>query len=146
MPLRYIPAVIVLIALIGAVIYSYQIESSYIKGMNTISGELVALGDKSTFTTSINEIEERVNTQAIVDFEVNNSTYTVEGRAMGYPRWKLGKTVEVYFSESNPSEARINRWDEIYFFTLIFSFFLSCCTFFCVINFVVYKVKGRPLS
>jgi len=66
----------------------------------------------------------RVNhTQAVVDFKVNHSVYTVEGRAMGYPRWKIGQVVEVYYSEKDPGMARIKRWDEIYFCTLISSFF-----------------------
>ncbi len=146
MPLRYIPALIIVIALIGATIYSYQLESSYIKGMKLASGELVALGNKSTSSTSINGNKTTANTQAIVDFEANNSTYKVEGRAMGYPRWEIGQTVEVYFSEKNPNKARIKRWDEIYFFTVISSFFLNFCLLFGIINFIVYKIRGRPLS
>ena len=155
MPLRYIPALIIFIGLLGAGSYSYKVESSYIKGMKTITGELVALGSRSVSSRRINDDEGKVNihnheggsnTQALVDFEFNNTTFRVEGRAMGYPRWKLGQKVEVYFSESNPSEARINRWDEVYFFTLISSFFIIFCLVFSIINFVVYKVRGRPLS
>lgn len=83
MPLRYIPALIIVIGLIGATIYFYQVESSYIKGMKIASGELVDLGNRSTSSTSINGNETTANTQTIVDFEANNSTYRVEGRAMG---------------------------------------------------------------
>lgn len=146
MPLRYIPALMIVIALIGSTIYSYQIESTYIKGMRLTSAELVALGAKSTSSTSVNGNQTTTNTQAIADFEVNNSVYRVEGRALGYPRWEIGQKVEVYFSEKNPNRARINRWDELYFFTGISALSLSFCLLFGMINFIVFKVRGRPLS
>jgi len=146
MPARYIPGLIVFIALIFGGAYSYHVESSYINGMTTTKGEVVAFGSRSTSTRTTNDVEKTVNTQAIVNFVVNNETYRVEGRAMGYPDWVLGQDVEVYFAKHNPNEARINRWDEIYFFTLICSFFISTTILFSIINFIVYKVRGRPLS
>ena len=65
---------------------------------------------------------------------------------MGYPDWKIGQSVDVYFSPKDPRHSRIKRWDELYFYTLISAFFLACCVFFGVINFIVYKIRGRPLS
>ncbi len=146
MPRRYIPALIIVIALIGSTIYFYNEETSYIKDMTVAEGRVVALGEKSTATTKVNGKSTTTNTQAIVEFEANNTTYRVEGRAMGYPRWEIGQIVDVYYSEKKPNIARIKRWDEIYFFTIISAFFLSCCLFFGSINFLVYKVRGKPLS
>jgi len=54
MPLRYIPALIIFIALIGATIYAYDAESSFIKGMQISEGELVALGSRSRSSRTIN--------------------------------------------------------------------------------------------
>lgn len=146
MPARYIPALIIVAILLGCVIYAYQFESSYIKGMKQTSGMVAKLGSRSTSTITINGETTTSNTQALVDFQVNNTTYRVEGRAMGIPRWDIGQTVVVLFSEADPSRARIQRWDEIYFYTLICSFFLACCVFFGALNFIVYKVRGKPLS
>lgn len=146
MPKRYIPALIIFIALLGAAIYSYQIESSYINAMEIAAGEVVSLGSKSTVTTSINGNAKKTNTQAIVNFTVNDKTYTAKGRSMGYPYWQVGQSVEVYYSVNNPKESRINRIDELYNFTLWFLFFISASVLFATINFIVYKVRGRPLS
>ncbi|MGM0563268.1 MAG: DUF3592 domain-containing protein [Pseudomonadota bacterium] len=146
MPLRYIPALIIVLALAGASIYFYQVESSYVDGMEVASGEVVGLGSGSTSSVTTNRDKTTSNTQAIVDFEVNQSTFTVKGRAMGMPAWKVGESVEVYYSKANPEIARIKRWDELYFFTLICAFFLIASLVFAAINFAVYKVRGRPLS
>lgn len=155
MPIRYIPAVIIFLALIAATIYFYQQESTFIKGMNVTRGVVVGLGSKSTFTTSTNvnarhgtsdQNQTTVNTQAIVDFQVDGSKHRVRGRAMGYPRWQIGQSVDVYFSPRNPGQARIKRWDEVYFHTLLSGFFLIACALFALINFMIYKIRGRPLS
>ena len=65
---------------------------------------------------------------------------------MGYPYWQIGQNVEVYYSVDNPKKSRINRIDELYNFTLWFLFFISASVLFATINFIVYKVRGRPLS
>jgi hypothetical protein len=145
MTARYIPGLIIFIALIIGGAYSYHVESSYINGMTITSGEVVAFGNRSISTRTSNDIEKTVDTQAIVYFKVNNETYRVEGRAMGYPYWELGQGVEVYFAKDNPKQTRINRWDEIYFFTLTCSFFISTTILFSIINFIAYKLRGRPL-
>lgn len=146
MPKRYIPALIIFIALLASAIYSYQLESSFISAMKITTGEVVSLGSKSTATTSINGNTKKINTQAIVDFTVNEKTYTAKGRSMGYPYWQIGQNVEVYYSAENPKKSRINRIDELYNFTLWFLFFIGGSTLFATINFIVYKVRGRPLS
>lgn len=146
MPARYIPALIIVIALLGAAIYSYKVESSYISEMSITPGVVIGLGSKSTSSTTINGKKTSTNTQALVDFKVANATYRAEGRAMGFPRWNIGQNVEVYFSQINPRESRIKRWDEVYFFTTICSFFLSFALLFGTINFVIYKVRGQVLS
>jgi hypothetical protein len=146
MPKRYIPALIIVVALIGLTIYFYQQESTYIKGMEITTGVVAGLGNKSTSTTTINGKMTTVNTQALVDFQFNGSTYRVNGRAMGYPDWKIGQPVDVYFSPKDPGKSRIKRWDELYFFTFVSAFFLIACVFFGIINFIVYKVRGKPLS
>jgi len=146
MPKRYIPALVIFVALIWSTIYFYKQESSYIVGMTKGKGVVVLLGDKSTSSISFIGRTTTTNTQAIVDFEANNLTYRIEGRGLAYPRWKIDQTVDIYFSQENPTLARINRWDELYFFTILSSFFLGCLIFFATLNFIVYKIRGRPLS
>lgn len=146
MPFRYIPALIIVLALAGASIYFYQIESSYVDGMQVASGEVVGLGSSSTSSVTTNREKTTSNTQAIVDFEVNQSTFRTEGRALGFPEGKLGQSVKVYYSEGNPETARIKRWDEVYFFTLICLSFFVASLILVAINFIVYKIRGRPLS
>lgn len=155
MPLRYIPAVIIFLAVSAATIYFYQQESTYINGMNIARGVVIGHGNKSTFTTTTNvgpsqgnsnQKQKTVNTQAIVDFQVNGSKYRVAGRAMGYPGWKIGQSVDVYYSADNPRHSRIKRWDEVYFHTLLSGFFLIAMVIFAMINFIVFKIRGRPLS
>ena len=146
MPLRYIPALIIVIALLCSTVYFYTEETAYINGMAVTEGTVVALGSKSTSSTTTNGKPTQTNTQAIVEFDSDGTTVRVEGRAMGYPHWEIGRTVGVYYAENNPSEARIKRWDEVYFFTLVSAFFLSVCLLFAAINFLVYKVRGKPLS
>lgn len=146
MPLRYIPALIIVIALICSTIYAYQEESSYIDGMAVTEGVVVDLGSRSTSSVTINGTTTKTNTQAIVDFEVNDAVFRVEGRAAGYPLWEIGSTTPVYYSVNNPDKARIKRFDEVYFFTIASAFFLGCCLLFAFINFLVYKIRGTPLS
>lgn len=146
MPARYIPALVFLIALTAATIYFYNDESSFIEGMSVAQGEVVALGSRSTSSSSINGRSSSSNTQALVDFEVNGKLYRVDGRAMGYPEWTIGQKVEVYYSPEKPATARIKRWDELYFLSLICAFFISTSLVFSLVNFVVYKVRGKPLS
>ncbi len=146
MPLRYIPALVIIIGLTVATVYFYNEESSYISGMEITSGRVVALGGKSKSTITFIGSKSSANTQALVDFTVDGSTYRSEGRAMGLPGWEVGQTVDVYFSEQDPEKSRIKRWDELYFFTAICSFFLGFCLLFATVNFIVYKVRGRPLS
>jgi len=146
MPKRYIPALIIFVALIAATFYFYQQESTYIKGMSMATGAVVGLGNKSTATTTINHHKTTTKTQALVDFQYNGVTYRTAGRAMGYPRWKVGQSVDVYFSPQNPHRSRINRWDELYAHTLLSAFFLICIVLLGTINFIVYKIRGKPLS
>lgn len=146
MPSRYIPAVTIFIVLIGTTIYFYISESSYIAGMEVTSGVVVALGGKSTSSESINGQTTSTKTQALVDFAIANTIYQAQGRALGYPKWEIGQKVEVYYSQENPKEFRIKRWDEMYFFTLISLQFLLFLLVLGLINFIVYKIRGRPLS
>ena len=143
---RYIPALIIVLVLIGATIYLYDKESTYISGMSIATGKVVALGSKSTSSMSIPGKTTTRNTQAIVAFTVSGTSYRSEGRAFGYPDWKIGQTVEVYYSAANPKMSRIKRFAEVYFFSLVSAFFLSACIVFGAINYVVYKIRGRPLS
>ncbi|HED36727.1 MAG TPA: hypothetical protein ENI76_00540, partial [Ignavibacteria bacterium] len=116
---RYIPALIIFIASIIATVYFYTEESSFIKGMNLTTGVVARLGNKSSSSFTSNDIKESSNSQALVDFTVGTSKYRAEGRALGIPRWNVGQKVGVYYSLDNPNISRINRWDELYFFTLI---------------------------
>lgn len=143
---RYIPAVVIFIALIIATVYFYKEESSYISGMKLSTGVVTALGDNSFLSVVTNGGKESSNTQAIVEFTVGTSKYLTEGRALGFPRWRVGQEVGVYYSPENPNISRINRWDELYFYTLIFGHFLAAVLLFSLVNFIVYKVRGRPLS
>lgn len=146
MPARYIPALIIVIALIGSTIYFYNKESAYISGMSIAPGEVVALGSKSTSTVSVNGNKSTTNTQAIVEFTASGATYKSEGRAFGYPDWKIGQEVHVYYLPANPEKSRIKRVDEVYFYTAISGFFALCCFVFGSINYLVFRVRGRPLS
>ena len=146
MPLRYIPALVITIALIFSTLYAYKRESSYIEGMAVAEGVVTELGSRSKSSVTINGTTTKTNTQALVDFEVNGTVFRAEGRAAGYPLWEVGSKVPVYYSVNNPDKARINRFDEVYFFTLISAFFLICCLLFAFINFLVYKIRGKPLS
>lgn len=146
MPKRYIPALIIFMALIGSTIYFYQQESTYIRGMKTAQGVVVKLGSRSTSVVTDNKKTTKTNTQALVDFKVDGSTYRAEGRAMGYPRWKIGQSVDVYYSPDIPQHSRIKRWDELYFYTLLSAFFLLCLILIGAINFIIYRVRGRPFS
>lgn len=143
---RYIPAVVIFVALVLASAYFYQKESSFIEGMNTTSGTVVALGGKSTSSVETNGQTRSSNTQALVDFTVDGKTWRAEGRALGVPRWAPGEKVDVYYSPDNPETSRIKRWDELYFLTLLCLSFVAFILVFGTINFIVYKKTGRPLS
>ncbi len=143
---RYIPALVIFIALIITAVYFYTEESSFIKGMNLTTGVVSGLGSESSSSITSNGIKESSNTQALVNFTVGSSKYTAEGRALGIPRWNVGEKVGVYYSPDNPNISRINRWDEMYFFTLICAQFIVIILLFGLVNFIVYKVRGRPLS
>ena len=146
MALRYIPAVVIFIALIMATLYFYSEESSYISAMKLSTGIVTELGSNSSSSVTINGKKKSSNTQALVKFTIGSSKYTAEGRALGFPRWNIGQEVGVYYSPENPDISRINRWDELYFFTLICVHFIAAILLFSLVNFIVYKVRGRPLS
>lgn len=160
MPRRYIPALILVLGLAISTIYLFNKETAYIKGMAVASGKVVALGNKSTSTVSfssgvvlgknntsvVSTNSHTTNTQALVDFSVSGSTYRSEGRGFGYPKWRVGQAAEVYYSSDNPKINRIKRFDEVYFYSIISAFFLSFCILFGSINYLVYKIRGRPLS
>jgi len=143
---RYIPAVVIFVALIMATIYFYSEESSYISGMKLSTGIVTELGSNSSSSVTINGKKKSSNTQALVKFTIGSSKYIVEGRALGFPRWNVGQEIGVYYSPDNPNISRINRWDELYFFTLICAHFIAAILLFSLVNLIVYKVRGRPLS
>lgn len=146
MPARYIPASIIAILSLVATIFFYLSESDFIRDMKITSGKVIKLGNKSTSTISINGKKTTTNTQAIVEIVVGNGTYVSEGRSFGVPKWEVGQDVEVYYSADDPKISRIKRWDELYFFTLISAFFLISCVVLGLVNYIVYRVRGRPLS
>jgi len=143
---RYIPALIIFIGLIIATAYFYSKESSFISDMKLTTGIVTGLGGKSSSSITMNGKKESNNTQALVKFSVAASSYRVEGRALGFPQWTVGQKVGIYYSQDNPNISRINRWDELYFFTLICAHFIAAILLFSIINYIVYKVRGRPLS
>lgn len=146
MPLRYIPAVIIFIGLCLSTAYLYSQEARFIEGMTVTEGAVIGFGDKSSSSTTINGNTESENTQPLVEYSVRGDKYISEGRALGLPKWELGQTARIYYRESSPEVSRIGRFDELYFYTLLSGFFLIAITFFGLLNFVVYKVRGKPLS
>jgi hypothetical protein len=94
----------------------------------------------------INDRKGAGHTEAIVGFTVNSINYKVKSRALGIPKWHMGKKVGVYYLPEDPNISRINRWDELYFYTLICAHFLTAILLISFVNFIVYKVRGRPLS
>lgn len=143
---RYIPALVIFFTLSITTIYFYIEESSYVAGMKLTVGVVSEFGNKSTSSITANGGEKSSSTQALVKFTVDSSNYKAEGRALGIPSWSIGQKVGVYYSPENPKKSRINRWDELYFFTLIGAHFIVVILLFSLVNFIVYKVRGRPLS
>ena len=147
MPIRYIPAALILISLLFAIAHFYRVESDAVAKMHVTVGTVVALGNQSSASsTRLNGESSSANTQAIVEFKVGDDSFRVRGRALGIPRWVPGQAVEVYFSPANPKHARINRWDEVYLISSVLILFLSGGLVFACVNFAVYKVRGKPLS
>lgn len=146
LPLRYIPALVIIIGLICCTAYFYLTESAFINDMEITSGKVVELGNRSTSAITVNGKTSQVNTQAIAEFLLDGKTYRVAGRGFGYPRWKVGQAVDIYYSPEDPRQARIHRLDELFIFTFISAFFLIACLLFAGANFIVYKIRGKPLS
>ncbi|WP_347333008.1 DUF3592 domain-containing protein [Marinimicrobium locisalis] len=146
MPRRYIPFVIIVITLIVGGGYFYHVESSYIEGMKEASGQVVDFEMREGSTVHRGDHKESWTRQAIVEFEANNASHRFIVRAFSYPKFEMGEGVDVYYSEGNPNKARVKRLDQVYFFTLICLIVLAYCAIFSLINFAVYKIRGRPLS
>ena len=64
---RYIPAVVIFIALIIATVYFYTEESSYISDMKLSAGVVTELGNKSTTTVTINGKKKSSNTKHLLN-------------------------------------------------------------------------------
>ncbi|MGB1581134.1 MAG: DUF3592 domain-containing protein [Nevskiales bacterium] len=146
MPKRYIPALVFVIALAICTTYFYVQESRFIEGMALAQGKVQSLGAGSSKQTSAFGKSVTTPTQAIVAFRVEGKTYKSRGRAMGLPAWLPGDTVGVYYNPQDPRQSRIQRFDELYFHSLIPGMFLLGALLFASINFLVYKLRGRPLS
>lgn len=143
---RYIPAVILLTALLAGSIYLYKLESNYVKFMLIVEGEVVGHGAGSTSNLTVNGKTKTTSTQAIVEYKVNGVSYKVYGRSFGYPKWVVGQNVTVYYDPEKPKLARINRFDEMYLHTLLCLVFLFGGLFTAMFNYAVYKTTGKVLS
>ncbi|WP_166836018.1 DUF3592 domain-containing protein [Rheinheimera pleomorphica] len=124
MSVKCIPAIVVVMLLCLATGYFYLQESSFTEGLTVTPATVVGFGSKAGLTTSVNGQASSTDLQPVAEFQYAGTTYSVEGRALGYPRWQLGEVVDVYFAEQNPHHARIQRWDELYFYTLLSGAFL----------------------
>lgn len=147
MPKRYILGLIIFLLTIAATIYFLHIESSYTDNFEITEGIVFELGDKSTSYVGVNGTKTTENTQAIVSFKVAGKKYISEGRGPGYyPRWKINQKVNVLYSRDNPELSRIDRLDELYFFTILGLFFTSAFIILGSINYLYYKITGNPFS
>lgn len=143
---RYIPSVIFLCCLLAISIYLHRVESEYIKSMLIAEGEIVGHGAGSTSSSTVNGKTNTTSTQAIVKYKVNGDSYKVYGRGFGFPKWKIGESVTVYYDVANPKKARINRFDELYLHTSLCLFFLSGGLLTALFHYIVYKTTGKVLS
>jgi hypothetical protein len=146
MPKRYIPTLILFISTIVGTIYASYLESDYISDFKVAAGIVTDLGSKSKHTVTVNGKTKSKNTQAIVSFTVEGKSYESRGRSLGYPYWEIGQKVKAFYSPNNPDISRIDRLDELYFFTILGCFFTLAFIFLVLINYTVYKVRGKPLS
>lgn len=146
MKLSYLPAGIVIAALLASTAYFYHHESSFIAPMKVASGTVVAFGNGSKVTTTVNGVSNTRGIQALVDFSVGDMRYRAEGRAMGLPEWQLGQAANVFYLPGDPQVSRISRTDEAYFFTLLSAFFLVAMLLCAAINFIFHVVRNRRVS
>lgn len=146
MRLSYLPAGIVIAALLASTAYFYHHESSFLSPMKVASGTVAAFGNRSNITTTINGVSNTRGTQALVDFSVEGMRYRTEGRAVGLPNWQLGQTVDVHYLPGDPLVSRISRADEIYFFTLLSAFFLVAMLICGAISFIFASVRNKRMA
>lgn len=135
----YLPAIAIVLLLMCATGYFYIQESSYTQGMSTTSATIVGFGSKSRLTTNVAGARSSTDLQPIAEFQIDDKTYRIEGRALGYPRWQLGQSVDVFFFEQNPYHSRIKRFDELYFYSLLSAFFLITVFLSTLLNVVLRK-------
>jgi hypothetical protein len=146
MPVRYIPALIIIISLLIGSIYFFKADLEYIADMKYTEGEVIKLGSKSVSSSSSGGSVTSSNSQPIVQFSVGGEVYFAEGRAMGIPKWKKGDLTGVFYDPNDPGRNRIDRIDEKFIYPLIMLFFLSGGLLFALVNFIYYKKTGRVLS
>ncbi|WP_372873111.1 DUF3592 domain-containing protein [Shewanella sp.] len=138
MSVKYIPAVVVVMLLCLATGYFYLQESSFTAGLTVTPATVIGFGSKARLSTSVNGQASSTDLQPVAEFQYAGTSYKVKGRALGYPRWQLGEVVDVYFSEQNPHQARIKRWDELYFHSLLSSAFLIL-TLLCLLTNIFFR-------
>lgn len=140
MSVKCIPAIVVVMLLCLATGYFYLQESSFTQGLTLTPATVVGFGSKARLSTSVNGQASSTDLQPVAEFQVAGTSYRVVGRALGYPRWQLGEVVEVYFAEQNPHQARIKRWDELYFYTLLSGAFLILTLLCPLLNIFIIKL------
>ncbi|HWV14452.1 MAG TPA: DUF3592 domain-containing protein [Cellvibrio sp.] len=149
LPKKYIPALLLFILSLAATIYFFQLENGYIKNMHIVQGEIVGFGGKSGIKESSSQgglkTSTFTHTQAIANFSKDGSIYRVEGRAAGFPRWQLQQKIEIYYSLENPKKSRINRFDELYFYTLLSGVLPLYIFLAFMFRFGVNALRKRPL-
>ncbi len=133
---RYLPALFVIFCLFIVTSFLFVKESSSIEGFKSEEGMVTGFGSRKGTKRS---------TYTIVEYRVNDAVYACHSRGFGYPAWKVGDQVRVLYSTIDPSNSRISRIDEIYSHTLLFSFFLFTSLLFLLVNFIAFKIRGRPL-
>lgn len=135
---KFIPASILVAALLIATAFFYTIESSYVAGMSVVEGKVGRNYDYGQERYG----KRSYDTRTEVSYVVGNKEYTVVSRAIRL--FEFDDTVDVYYDPNFFSRARIKRLDEAYFFTLIFLFFSMISIFLGAINyFLVNAFRNR---
>jgi len=118
--------VTVLVALAISTLFLYKVESGYVSGFSLVSGHVSHFEYNKSSSRTGASTANRIKT-TVVSFKVKSKSYDVRSR--GFQRPEFSESIEVYYDPNDPSNARVNRFDELYFYTLISLFFFIMSIF-----------------
>ena len=101
--------------LLSAVVAFYNTRK-FISQSANILGEIIYEGVKNT-----SDIKAVMFVK--IEFMVNNKKYIIESTVSRFQKLKVGGFVEMLYSKSNPNNAKINSFIQLYLFELILLFF-----------------------